>query len=157
MTGVVPPVAVPGTKELLRRDIVPLGTRCLSPVVDSSPTCANFQTVYMLVSRFKVNASTRGCSVFLGENSFRRETWRISSAVSRVVNFVELLLCPRLGDLTGWATTKPISARGSDNEKRRGQLESFFSAGGSHMSLRVDRGLGICLGAPRSAIEKVEN
>src|ERR1700684_1269081 len=117
MTGVVAPVPVQGTKELLRRNIAPLGILCFSPRLDSSPVYATFHTVYILVSRFRVNARMRGSLLSLGENSSRRDTWSISSAVSNAAAFTELPLCPRFGDLTGLATTSPISARGSDNEK----------------------------------------
>ena len=81
----------------------------------------------------------------------------ISSAVSSDDNFVEDLLDFLESNVLGCATTKPISDMGSVKENRRGQFASFLSVGGSHKSFNVELWVGICLGAPRSAIEKVES
>lgn len=113
--------------------------------------------MYRLVSRFSVNASIRSSLAPEFENSLLRDTWSISSAVSNVDIFIECLLCFQDSGLVGWETTKPISASGSDRENSLGQFESVFEAGGSHRSFSVETGItGICFGAPRSAMEKVE-
>ena len=154
-TGVLVPVAAPGRKELLRRE-VSLIIRCFWRARDSCPMYASFQTVYWLVSRFSVRAMTSGC-LGSSSNSPRREICSISSAVSKADSLVELRRWVRLSGLSGCATTRPISEKGSESEKDRGQFKSCFNARGSHRSFKVEVcGKGICIGAPSSAIEKVD-